>query len=348
MDAFFASVEQRDNPALKGKALAVGGGSVRGVVAAASYEAREYGVRSAMPGSEAKRLCPHLVFVPPRFDAYKQVSAEIRKIFSHYTDLIEPLSLDEAYLDVTINKLSIEYASEIAKRIRSDIFKTLGLTASAGISYNKFLAKTASDINKPNGQKVILPEQAEVFLEQLDIGEFFGIGKVTAKKMQDLGIFKGHDLKAWSLVDLQQKFGQLGLHYHQIVRGVDLREVNPNRERKSVGVETTFTHNVESLKEQELEIEKLCQELLLRCERAGKYGRTLSVKVRFSDFTTPTRSHTQRFLYKDVMQLENVAKRLLGSANPHERVVRLLGVAVSQLGRGDDESMVFQQLNLFE
>lgn len=234
MDAFFASVEQHDNPELRGKPVAVGGSAERGVVAAASYEARKFGVRSALPSKTAKRLCPELIFVMPRFDRYKEISGQIREIFAEYTDLIEPLSLDEAYLDVTENKKDISSATQIATEIRQKILEKTGLTASAGVSYNKFLAKTASDINKPNGQCVIKPAQAVAFVEALPIHKFFGIGKVTAEKLIQMGILTGKELKVQSLEFLVKNFGKVGKYYFEIARGQDHREVSPNRESKSI------------------------------------------------------------------------------------------------------------------
>jgi len=259
MDAFYASVEQRDNPDLKGKAIAVGGGSKRGVVTTASYEARKYGVRSAMPGFKAKRLCPHLIFVKPRFPAYKEASKVIRSVFSEYTHLIEPLSLDEAFLDVTENKKKEPLATQVAEQIRQQVFETTQLTCSAGVSYCKFLAKVASDMNKPNGITVIKPHQAEKFLEQLPIEKFFGIGKVTAKKMQDKGIFTGADLKALSEIEMAQQFGKMGRYYYRIVRGIDDRPVNNERIRKSIGIERTLTNNVSDIEE----IQSILKELIV-------------------------------------------------------------------------------------
>ena len=246
MDAFYASVEQIDNPDLKGKPLAVGGSESRGVVSAASYEARKFGVRSAISGIQAKKLCPDLIFVSPRFDRYKAISKQIRKIFFDYTDLVEPLSLDEAYLDVTENKKGNPSATLIAQEIRKRIFEEVGLTASAGISANKFVAKIASDYNKPNGQKTVNPDEIEPFLEKLDVKKFYGVGKVTAEKMYQLGIFTGNDLKQKPVEYLEKHFGNSGLHYFQIVRGIHNSAVKPNRKIKSVGAERTFGENLSS------------------------------------------------------------------------------------------------------
>ena len=246
MDAFYASVEQMDNPELKGKPLAVGGSETRGVVSAASYEARKFGVRSAMSGVQAKRNCPDLIFVRPRFERYTEISKQIRKIFHEYTDLVEPLSLDEAYLDVTQNKKGNPSASLIAQEIRKRIFEEVGITASAGISVNKFVAKVASDYNKPNGQKTVNPEEVELFLENLDIKKFYGVGKVTADRMYHLGIFTGKDLKSKSAEFLEEHFNKSGLYYYNIVRGIHNSQVKPNRITKSVAAEHTFNENLTS------------------------------------------------------------------------------------------------------
>jgi len=247
MDAFFASVEQRDNPELKGKPIAVGGGSKRGVITTASYEARPFGIRSAMPGFKAKAKCPDLIFVKPRFEVYGQVSKQIREIFSRYTDLIEPLSFDEAFLDVTECKVDLEFATDIAKAIKADIEQETSLTASAGVSYCKFIAKIASDMNKPDGLTVIKPKQAISFLESLPVEKFFGVGKVTAQKMKSRGIYTGKDLKEWSQYDLIKQFGKPGRFYYDIVRGIDDRPVKVERERKSLGIERTFEDPIDDL-----------------------------------------------------------------------------------------------------
>ena len=292
MDAFFASVEQRDNPEYKGKPIAVGGLSSRGVVAAASYEARKYGVYSAMPAKTAKKKCPFITFVRPRFEVYKQVSNQIRQIFLEYTDLVEPLSLDEAYLDVTQHKKGKPSATLIAKEIKQRIKEETELTASAGISINKFLAKIASDYKKPNGLFLIKPEEAEAFVEQLPIEKFFGIGKVSAEKMHSLGIFNGLDLKRLSEYDLIKHFGKQGSYYYHIARAIDNREVQPNRERKSVGAENTFETDIENPEEMLEQLEKIAQTLMGRIERVKLYGRTLTIKIKFSDFKQITRSKT--------------------------------------------------------
>jgi DNA polymerase-4 len=299
MDAFYASVEQHDNPDLKGKPIAVGGGSDRGVVAAASYEARKYGVRSAMPSVTAKRLCPDLIFVKSRFDRYREVSVQIREIFQDYTDLVEPLSLDEAYLDVTENKYNFPSATIIAYEIRRRIYEVTGITASAGISVNKFIAKIASDYNKPNGQKTILPEEIIEFLEQLDIRKFHGIGKVTAEKMYQFGIFNGFDLKQKSLEFLAENFGKSGTHYYKIVRGIHKSPVKPDRIRKSLGAERTFSENISSeifMKERLIQI---AEEIEKRIATSDVAGKTVTLKIKFRDFKTQTRSKTLPYFIRD-------------------------------------------------
>jgi DNA polymerase IV len=275
MDAFYASVEQMDNPDLKGKPLAVGGSESRGVVSAASYEARKFGVRSAISGIQAKKLCPDLIFVSPRFDRYKAISKQIRKIFFDYTDLVEPLSLDEAYLDVTENKKGNPSATLIAQEIRKRIFEEVGLTASAGISANKFVAKIASDYNKPNGQKTVNPDEIEPFLEKLDVKKFYGVGKVTAEKMYQLGIFTGNDLKQKPVEYLEKHFGNSGLHYFQIVRGIHNSAVKPNRKIKSVGAERTFGENLSSEIFMEERLQSIASELEKRLVKSKISGKPL-------------------------------------------------------------------------
>jgi DNA polymerase IV len=292
MDAFYASVEQRDDPALRGRPVVVGSAGERGVVAAASYEARRLGVRSAMPSRTALRLCPDLVFVPPRFEVYRAISREIRGIFAEYTPLVEPLSLDEAYLDVTENLKGIPIAVRVATEIRGRIGEQTGLTASAGISYNKFLAKLASDQRKPNGQFVITPEIGPSFVEALAVSQFHGVGPATAAKMEKLGIRTGRDLRDQSLAFLQQHFGKAGAHFHAIARGVDDRPVRPDRPRKSAGSETTYTQDLACPEDIEAGIAALADEVWTWCERAAAFGRTVTVKIRYSDFRTLTRSRT--------------------------------------------------------
>jgi DNA polymerase IV len=290
MDAFYASVEQRDNPALRGKPVAVGGSAARGVVAAASYEARKFGVRSAMASKIAIRKCPTLLFAKPRFDVYKQVSNQIRAIFAEYTDLIEPLSLDEAYLDVTENKLGIETATEIAKQIKDKIFEKTQLTASAGISYNKFLAKIASDYNKPNGLFVIKPSKAEAFIDELEVARFHGVGKVTAEKMHKMGINVGADLKKYEENELVKHFGKAGHYYYYIARAIDMRHVSADGTRKSIGAENTFDTDLHTLAEMQNGLEPIINEVWRRMERSNIFGRTITLKIKFDNFETITRS----------------------------------------------------------
>ncbi len=330
MDAFYASVEQLDSPHLKGKPLVVGGSEKRGVVAAASYEARKFGVRSAMSGSLAKQKCPHLIFVKPRFARYKEISLKIRAIFYDYTDLVEPLSLDEAYLDVTKNKKGISSASVIAREIRNRIWDELQLSASAGISINKFLAKVASDINKPNGQKTIAPEEVIDFLEKLPIDKFYGVGKVTASKMFSSGIFTGLDLKKRSLEELTKLFGKSGAHYYNIVRGIQHSQVKPDRIRKSIASERTFKENLSSEIYMLEKLHQIADELEYRMKKEKAMGKTLTLKIKFSDFTQQTRSKTlPTFIYrkKDIMPL--VQKLLYQEALKNS--VRLLGLSFSNL-----------------
>ncbi|MCK4561483.1 MAG: DNA polymerase IV [Flavobacteriaceae bacterium] len=330
MDAFYASVEQMDNLELQGKPVAVGGGGERGVVAAASYEARKFGVRSAMSGMIAKKNCPQLIFVKPRFARYKEISQKIRKIFFEYTDLVEPLSLDEAYLDVTVNKKNNLSASLIAKEIRNKIFEEVGLRASAGISSSKFIAKIASDINKPNGQKTIPPEEIIRFLEDLPIEKFFGIGKVTAAKMYQFGIFTGKDLKEKSLEFLTDNFKKSGAHYYQIVRGIHNSEVKPNRIQKSVAAEHTFTKNLTSEIYMLERLNKIAEELESRLLKSKIAGKTVTLKIKYSDFTLQTRSKTLQYFVKDKAILLATVKDLLFQENI-KNSVRLLGISVANL-----------------
>ncbi|MEY4902920.1 MAG: hypothetical protein RLZZ292_735 [Bacteroidota bacterium] len=333
MDAFYASIEQRDNPDLRGKPVAVGGSEVRGVVAAASYEARKYGVHSAMSGAYARRLCPMLIFTRPRFDAYKAVSKQIRAIFLDYTDLVEPLSLDEAYLDVTDDKKGLRSATLTANEIRRRIAETTGLTASAGISYNKFLAKMASDVNKPNGFKLILPEEAAHFIETLPIEKFYGIGKVTAQKMKKIGIHSGAELKLLSKEDLQRRFGKVGTFYYWIARGEDNRIVNPNRVQKSLGAETTFREDLTSLSEMRTELYPIAQEVYDRMKRADNFGRTLTLKVKSPSFQTFSRSRTLQHDLSSVEDILFIGFQLLESAVLEAPAIRLLGLSVSNLSK---------------
>ena len=345
MDAFYASVEQRDNPELRGKPVAVGGSSKRGVVAAASYEARQFGVHSAMPSVVAARKCPELIFVKPRFDQYKKVSLEIRAIFNDYTDLVEPLSLDEAYLDVTTNKKNIPSATIIAKEIKQRIKQKTGLTASAGISINKFLAKTASDLDKPDGLSVILPDEAEAFVEKLPIHKFHGIGKVTAKKMNRLGIYTGKDLKNWSEANLIKRFGKMGGYYHKIASGQDDRKVNPNRIRKSISSEDTFEEDLTGMEEMMEAIAGIAENVHGWMEKNQVFGKTLTVKIKFSDFRQITRSKTSPNPITDLDTMIKTAGELLATLDTNNIKVRLLGVGLSNLTR-PDENPGGQQLTL--
>ena len=345
MDAFYASVEQMDNTELRGKPVAVGGGGERGVVAAASYEARKYGVRSAMSGVQARRNCPDLIFVKPRFSRYKEISSQIRAIFHEYTDLVEPLSLDEAYLDVTQNKKNHPSASIIASDIRKQIFEKVGLRASAGISNSKFVAKIASDVNKPNGQKTIAPEEVEVFLEELAIEKFFGIGKVTAQKMYLHGIFTGKDLKSKTLEFLKTHFKSSGEHYYNVVRGNHHSEVKPNRIQKSVAAEHTFDKNLTSEIFMMERLEAIAEELENRLKRSKVAGKTITLKIKFSDFSMQTRSKTLAYFIKDKNILIETVRELLYQ-NPLKESVRLLGISVSNLNNAEkrDEKVIDIQL----
>ena len=327
MDAFYASVEQMDFPALRGKPVAVGGNKERGVVAAASYEARQFGVKSAMSSKMAALKCPSLIFVKPRFERYKELSLQIRDIFFSYTDLVEPLSLDEAFLDVTENKFQLPSATLIAKEIRARIKTEVGLNASAGISYNKFLAKVASDINKPNGQALITPEKATAFLEKLEIERFFGIGKVTAEKMKKLGIHNGWDMKQYSLDFLTRRFGKSGVHYYNIVRGIHESPVNPHRDRKSLSVENTFEKDIHLESELDHVHKELLEELFRRIEKNKIQGRTLTLKLKYKDFTQQTRSKTlNRFLTQEDIK---VLSRELIYQEQLKMPIRLMGLGIS-------------------
>jgi DNA polymerase-4 len=346
MDAFYASVEQRDDPSLRGKPVAVGGSRERGVVMAASYEARQFGVRSAMPATTARRLCAELVFVKPRFDAYKEVSRQIRAIFLEYTPLVEPLSLDEAYLDVTTNLKNMPLASDIAREVRARILAETGLTASAGISYNKFLAKLASDHRKPNGQFVIPPEKGPAFVESLPVGKFHGVGPATEAKMKRLGIHTGADLKAQTLEFLQQYFGKSGPYYYAIARGQDDRRVVPDRPRKSVGSETTFAQDLGKLADIVDGVKSVLDDVWGYCERTGIAGRTVTVKIKYADFQIVTRSRTLPELVSSREELERISVELVHSIFPLEKKVRLLGVSLSNMGALRDASPPEPQLTL--
>ena len=336
MDAFYASVEQRDAPELHGRPVAVGGARERGVVAAASYEARQFGVRSAMPSATARRLCPELVFVPPRFAVYKEVSRQIHAIFADYTPLIEPLSLDEAYLDVTENLKGLESATLIAREIRARILAETGLTASAGISYNKFLAKLASDYRKPNGQFVVRPEQGLHFVAGLAVGQFHGIGPVTAARLNQLGVFTGADLRAQPVELLTQHFGKAGRYYHAIAHAEDHRPVVPDRVRKSVGSETTFAQDLATPAELLAALPPLLADVWDWCERTGARGRTLTLKVKFADFRQITRSRSSLAPVPDAATLARFARELVEGLGALPLGVRLLGVTLSNLETGGE------------
>jgi DNA polymerase IV len=329
MDAFYASVEQRDNPEYRGKPLAVGGSRERGVVAAASYEARKFGIHSAMASSIAYRKCPSIIFVKPRFDVYKSVSRQIRAIFLDYTDLVEPLSLDEAYLDVTSNLKNMPSATLIAKEIKQRIKAETGLTASAGVSINKFLAKVASDYKKPDGLYLIEPHRAESFVAELPISKFYGVGKVTAEKMLQLGIHNGADMKKWSEEDLVKQFGKTGRYYYHICRGIDHREVSPNRIRKSLGTETTYDTNLVGTEAMLEELPALATEVEARLQKAGFKGKTLTLKVKFSNFEQITRSKTVGYPITDAATIVSLGRELMQLFNSSEAEVRLLGLTVS-------------------
>lgn len=334
MDAFYASVEQLDDPSLVGKPIAVGGGSKRGVVSAASYEARKFGVRSAMSGYLAQKNCPELIFVKPRFSRYNEISKKIKAIFFDYTDLVEPLSLDEAYLDVTVNKKGNPSATLLAKEIRQRIYDEIGLRASAGISINKFIAKVASDINKPNGQKTVNPEEVIQFLEELEIRKFHGVGKVTTKKMYKLGIFTGKDLKTKPIEFLEQHFGKSGKYYYHVVRGVHNSPVKTNRIQKSVGAERTFFENLSSEIFMLERLENIAAELEKRLKKSKIAGKTITLKIKYSDFTLQTRSKTLPYFIADKELIMETAKELLYQEKM-ENSVRLLGISLANLNTAD-------------
>ena len=329
MDAFYASVEQRDNPSLRGKPVAVGHGARRGVVAAASYEARQFGVRSALPSVTALRRCPELIFVPPRFEVYRQVSQQVHAVFAEFTDLIEPLSLDEAYLDVTANKTGLDTAWQTAKAIRARILEETGLTASAGVSYNKFLAKLASSRRKPNGQFAIQPHEGGAFVESLPVTKFHGVGPATAAKMHRLGIFNGADLKAWSLVDLQTRFGKSGPWFHAIARGQDDRAVDTSRERKSSGSETTFSDDLVDPASIEAGVLQMANDVWAWCQKRNSLGRTVTVKIKWADFRQTTRSKSFPIPVDSRAGLHNASLALVRSVFPPAKGVRLVGVTLS-------------------
>ena len=341
MDAFYASVEQMDNPELKGKPIAVGGNENRGVVSAASYEARKFGVRSALSGVLAKKYCPELIFVRPRFDRYKEISKQIQSIFHEYTDLVEPLSLDEAYLDVTHNKKGNPSATLLANEIRARILSEVGLTASAGISVNKFIAKVASDYNKPNGQKTVSGDEIVPFLENLPIQKFYGVGKVTTEKMFQLGIFTGLDLKNKTLEFLEQHFGKSGSYYYQVVRGIHNSPVQAKRTTKSVAAEHTFDVNLSSEIFMLEQLESISRQIEKRLQKHSISGKTITLKIKYSDFSKQTRSKTMPYYISDKNLIFEIVKELLYQERLKDSV-RLLGIALSNLNTEQKKTVVIQ------
>ncbi len=336
MDAFYASVEQRDFPELKGKPIAVGGSKERGVVAAASYEARKYGVYSAMSSKIAYQKCPGLIFRKPRFDQYKAVSLQIRAIFARYTDLIEPLALDEAFLDVTENKIGLPSATLIAKEIKAAIFKETQLVASAGISVNKFVAKVATDMDKPNGLYVVQPDQVVGFIEKLPIEKFFGIGKVTAAKMKRMGVFRGKDLNRFALTDLESRLGKLGKYLYHLSRGEDHRPVVADRLRKSIGAERTYDQDIEKFDGLEHAFLSIAQEVFRRLSQVNVYGKTITIKLKFSDFSQITRSRTLAEIATSEDQIYTNALELIEEFKDQNFSIRLVGVSISNLNNTPD------------
>ena len=346
MDAFYASIEQRDFPELKGKPIAVGGGSKRGVTTTASYEARKFGVKSAMPGYIARQKCPDLIFVPPRFDVYKEVSKQIREVFQQYTDVIEPLSLDEAYLDVTQNKKNQPIATLLARDIKDEVRKKTNLTCSAGVSYNKFLAKIASDMNKPDGLTIIKPHQAQAFLDGLAIGKFHGVGKVTRVKMEKMGIQTGRDLRKLSRKQLVNSFGKMGQFFFNVVRGEDHRKVETNRPRKSLGVERTLEENLASYEEILPYLEDIIEKFYERLKRSNSFGRTITLKLKTADFKVITRAHSEISPISDQERIDTVAKELLKSNIDSVSSIRLLGLTSSNFESPKSSSYNEGQLRL--
>lgn len=344
MDAFFASVEQRDDPSLRGKPIAVGGGSRRGVTTTASYEARKYGVRSAMPGYKAKALCPQLIFVKPRFEVYGQVSKQIREIFKEYTDLIEPLSFDEAFLDVSQNKKGMHLATDIAMAIKQDVFKKTQLTCSAGVSYCKFIAKVASGMQKPDGMTVIKPSQAVAFLEKLPVKDFFGVGKVTARKMESLQIKTGADLKQYSKIELAKLFGKSGSFYYDIVRGIDNRPVQSQRVRKSLGVERTFGHDIEEMHEIKETLDGIIEKFFERLTKAKNFGRTITLKLKTGEFKIISRSKSKEYFITSKEEIAEIAYQLMEDNMDTFEELRLIGLTASNLQSEQEED---GQLSMF-
>jgi DNA polymerase-4 len=353
MDAFYASIEQRDFPEYRGKPLAVGGSPEGrgGVVATASYEARKFGVRSAMPSKKALQLCPDIIFVRPRFEVYKEVSGRIREIFFRYTDLVEPLSLDEAFMDVTTDKLHIGSAIEIARQIKYAIQNELHLTASAGVSISKFMAKIASEMQKPDGLTFIGPSRVEKFMEQLPVSKFFGVGKVTAEKMNKMGLFAGADLKKMERRDLIHHFGKTGNFFYEIVRGIDNREVEPHRETKSISGEDTFPYDLTTIAEMNNELDKISVYVYERIQEHALFGRTITLKVKFSDFKQITRNFSFPHPVTDRDTIASTAKKLLQNINPVNKRIRLLGIGVSNFGHAPAQNIKHDetgQLLLFD
>jgi DNA polymerase-4 len=346
MDAFFASIEQRDNEEYRGKPVAVGHPEARGVVSAASYEARVYGIHSAMPSITAKKKCSHLIFVTPRFDVYHDVSKQIRDIFLEYTDLVEPLSLDEAFLDVTVNHKNIPSATIIAKEIQSRIYEETRLIASAGVSYNKFLAKIASDYKKPNGFFVVLPQNAMKFIETLKVEQFFGVGRVTAQRMHEHGIFTGLDLRNRQEAELLRLFGKMGHTFYEYARGIDLREVEPNRITKSVSSETTFLSDKDSLLLLNVDLYNLAKEVIQRMKEESFFGKTITLKIKYTDFKTITRSKTFPNKITDFYSLWNFGKEILKQIDLSQKKVRLLGLGVSNASNEPEQNNKYTQLEL--
>lgn len=346
MDAFYASIEQRDNKSLKGKPVAVGSDQERGVISAASYEARKFGVKSAMSSMIAKKLCPQLTFVKGDMSKYRLASKQIMEIFHEYTDLVEPLSIDEAFLDVTHNKKGIKSATEIAKRIKQQIKEKTELTASAGLSINKFLAKIASDLDKPNGLYIIHPNEVENFIDKLPVEKFFGVGQVTAQKMHKIGIHTGKDLKALSLEELTNRFGKNGEYFYAISRGKDKREVNPSRERKSVGTEYTFDNDLRGNFSQVVELYKIEQEQFERMKKNDFFGYTLTLKIKFSDFTQITKSLTKQEAIDSFEKLHAISKQLYYTVDFTSKAVRLIGLSVSNLHKNEIDQPDITQLTL--
>lgn len=342
MDAFYASVEQLDHPELKGKPVVVGGAGDRGVIAAASYEARKFGVRSAMSSKVAKRKCSDLIFVKLRFSRYKEISHQIRNIFFEYTDLVEPLSLDEAYLDVTYAKKGKPSATLIAKAIKKQILEETGLTASAGVSYNKFLAKVASDVNKPNGIFVVTPQEAQAFIDQLEIRKFYGIGKVTASKLNKMGVWFGRDLRKIDRLELVKTFGKAGNYYYHICRGEDHRLVEPYRERKSVGAEDTFMKDLFEISELERELIRISETVWERAAKDQVKAKTVTLKYKYNDFEQHTRSKTLDSWFHSKDQFQEESKKLLHAEEGFVKGIRLLGLTLSNFVHEIEEKEAVQ------